>query len=199
MLHAGAVELPDRAAAIAIAGYSGAGKSTATALLCSASAPLFTDDALAVTTGSKPLQSARGTDTLRLRPQAADLARRIPGGKIGTTADGRVSVQPPFSRHPTLPLGLVAMVRPDREHDQISTDRLHGIEAAKALLSAHRVIGWTDPARQRAIFTRFTDLAASIPVIELNVPWADDFAADAGERLIEALDPMLDQPDTTPT
>ena len=72
VLHAASVEFGGPA--VAVAGPSGVGKSTAAALLCAAGGSLVGDDAARVEERDGEILVHRGPAELRLRPQVAALA-----------------------------------------------------------------------------------------------------------------------------
>lgn len=167
VLHASAVELGG--SSVAFAGGSGAGKSTAAALLCAAGGALVTDDAARVELGDGRFSVHRGPGELRLRPQARGLAERA-GAARGITADERIAVEPRAASGVTSPLAAVVFPRWAEEAPTASAARLGPRAALDALLRCPRVIGWQAQAPIRSHFTHCAQIADAVPAFDLEIP-----------------------------
>jgi hypothetical protein len=181
-LHASAVQVGDRA--LAIAGPSGAGKSTLAALLCATGARLVADDALRVDETDSGAVCFPGSRRLRLRASAASLGTMIEGAAVGATADGRTAVLPP--RRADAPVELHAVLIPDPSHgtDRLRMRRLGAMEALQELLRHPRLTMWrsSDPIAQ--LFALTAGIAAKLPVYRATVPWGPPFPPRLAERLL---------------
>lgn len=180
-LHASAVETGGRA--IAFIGPSGRGKTTLAALLCGAGARSVSDDVLRCDFREDAPECFRGGSSLRLRPQAADLAGDLEGA--AATADGRTSAFAAPSALERMPLAALVVPIPSREADEVEVRRLRGLEAATELLRSPRLLGWIDPDLQTRHLDLCQRLAASVPVVEATVPWGPPFRPGIPAELIE--------------
>ena len=167
VLHASAVELGG--SCVAFAGASGAGKSTAAALLCAAGGSLVSDDAARVEADGVGFSVHRGPGELRLRPQAEVLAERV-GGATWTTGDERVAVEPRAATEDTTPLGAIVFPRWPRGDSEAAVSRLRPREALEALLRCPRVIGWQAEGPIRAHFRTSSQIAETVPAFSLELP-----------------------------
>lgn len=181
VLHASTVAFGNRA--IAVAGHVGAGKSTLTALLCSAGATLVGDDVLRVDDDDTCFL---GSTQLRLRPQAAKVAQMLGADPDARTADGRIPVTPPLASQPPQ-LAAIIVPRLSEDFDAVSSERLMASKAASELLGCARIFGWRLPAALRAQFDLATRLATTIPVHAVQIPWRDDpYQPELARQLAEA-------------
>jgi hypothetical protein len=167
VLHASAVELGG--SCVAFAGGSGAGKSTAAALLCSAGGALVSDDAARVEAEGDEFSVHRGPHELRLRPQAAALAERVDGARRAT-GDERVGVEARAAAEDTTPLGAIVFPRWPRGESAVAVSRLRPREALEALLRCPRVIGWQAQGPIRAHFRISSQIAETVPAFSLELP-----------------------------
>lgn len=184
VLHAAAVEVEGEATAIV--GASGMGKSTLATMLCGAGARLVTDDVLRVELGRGRVY--RGGPEVRLRPKAARLARGY--GMTApprATADGRTAASPQRSPAELLPLTSAVIPRPRRDIQQTEVRRLPRPDAAMALLSVPRTLGWRDPAPIATHFRAATALAAKIPVYVADIPWGPPFRPEVARVLLDEI------------
>jgi hypothetical protein len=181
-LHASAVQVGDRA--LAIAGPSGAGKSTLAALLCAAGARLVADDALRVDATDSGAVCFPGSRRLRLRSSAASLGDMIEGAALGATADGRTAVLP--VRRADAPVDLHAVLIPDpiRETNRLQMRRLGGMEALQELLRHPRLTMWRSSDPIARLFAMTAEIAAKLPVYRATVPWGPPFPSRLAERLL---------------
>ncbi|MGI9557517.1 MAG: hypothetical protein ACR2N5_06210, partial [Solirubrobacterales bacterium] len=146
VMHASAVETAGEV--LAIIGASGAGKTTTAALMCAAGARLVSDDALRIAAG-EPNHCYAGTNTLRLRPAAAELADSIAGATLTETVDGRIGATPLRSAESGLPLRAFLLPQPSHEAEELRIERLSPKEGLVQLISNPRVISWREPAPLR--------------------------------------------------
>lgn len=175
-LHATTVTSERRA--FALAGASGAGKTTVAALLLACGQALLSDDVTV-------MGSADGLDTVpahhvapgllevRLRPKAQGLADLIPG-RQRTTADDRLAVRPHAVADQPCGLSAVVFPRPDRSGSPMELRRLDPVQAIPMLLRALRLPHWRDPAMMSVAFGHAADLAGRHLCWELVLPWHDD-------------------------
>jgi hypothetical protein len=187
VLHASAVELDGRA--VALIGHTGAGKTTLAALCCMAGARLVTDDALRVELAADGPLCYRGSNELRLRPQAERFAELFAPGARRTTLDQRTAVRPELSPGVTFP--LAAIVAPRCLHAQIDVqvERVHGAAAVLELLRYPRTLGWTDPQQPQRNLDLLSALAAAVPVYRAELPWTDELGPQVAEELLAAVLP----------
>ncbi len=180
LLHASAVTIDGEA--VAFAGLSGMGKSTAAALLCAGGAPLLADDALRVDLGS-PVMCFRGATSLRLRESAEsilDLFETRP--RVGETADGRLAVYPP-SGESELPLSAVVVPHPDREIERVSIEPILGSEAFWTMSRFGRVMGWQQQRMIQQQFSQISRLVRRIEILKVRIPWTQPFTRQTAEEL----------------
>jgi len=189
VLHASAVEHDGRA--IAFAGPSGAGKTTAAALASVAGAPLLADDVLHVEFADDgSTWCYAGARALRLRPVVVGLADLVPDAPRAPTPDGRVALQLAAGRHEKTPLAAVVMPRVTAEAERLCVERLSGADALIALTTAPRLVGFVgDHARGQ--FERMGELAHRLPVFSAVIPWAPGRDASVATELFDRLDSLL--------
>lgn len=143
VLHAAAVRLPGRAAAIAIAGPSGIGKSTLAAALVARGAALLADDSVALDDDG--------------------LASGLPGGLFepdGAAGRRFVGVPAPRRAAPARLAALLVLSRGEGEWTRL--DRLAAVR--ELLVQRHRPRVPDVLGRQREILSRSTLLSALFPV-----------------------------------
>jgi len=176
LLHASAVNVGD--GVVAFVGRSGMGKSTMATLWCASGAILVTDDVLRLTPGASP-RCYLGPRQLRLRPAVRELADWF-DGEAGSsqTGDGRTAVEFTQSATELAPLEAVVVPLPDRTADKPVVTRLAPLQACTALLSYPRLLGWREARAQAAQFRFMADVAASVPVYQVRVPWGPPFPPD---------------------
>ena len=167
VLHASAVEL--NGAAIAFAGPTGAGKSTAAALLCAAGGAIVSDDAARLGEGEGAPLVHHGPHELRLRPQAGPIADRV-GGATGATADGRIAVGARPARGAATRLGAIAFPSWPRAAREPSVARLSPRRALESLLRCPRVTGWRAQEPVRAHFVACAGIAQAVPAFSVELP-----------------------------
>jgi hypothetical protein len=180
LLHSSAVTIDGEA--VAFAGLSGMGKSTAAALLCAGGAPLLADDALRVDLGS-PIVCFRGASSLRLRESAAsilDLFETRP--RVGETPDGRLAIYPP-SGESAVPLGAVVVPHPDREIERVSIEPILGAEAFWTMLRFGRVMGWQQQRRIQQQFFQISRLVRETKIMRARIPWTQPFTRQTANEL----------------
>lgn len=181
VLHASAVEADG--SCLVFTGYSGMGKSTLASLACTAGGAFVTDDVLRLDRGpdGHPLARLGGIEA-RLRAQAATLAI-----DARTTADGRWATHLPVSDRDLLPVRSILVPMPVHGDPDaaVAVRWLAPKEAVVTLASLPRVAGWTDAVSSRTLFDGLCDVAMSVPIGLLTVPWGPPFAAGTAARVIE--------------
>jgi hypothetical protein len=182
VLHASAVQVGDRA--LAIAGPSGVGKSTLAALLCAAGARLVADDALRVDATDSGSVCFPGSRRLRLRSSAASLGDMIEGAAVGATADGRTAVMPTRPADSPMELHAVLIPDPTRETNRLQIRKLGAMEALQELLRHPRLTMWRSSDPIARLFALTAEIAAKLPVYRAVVPWGPPFPPRLAERLL---------------
>jgi hypothetical protein len=140
--------------------------------MCIDGAALVTDDVLVVDVDD-PVSCVGGASELRLRPGAADLARR-PDAATRATADERLALAAAASPEP-LPLATIVIPSPSRTASEIEVRRIVPSKALFALLAAPRVHGWRDPKVLERDFTAISRLVNAVPVYAVTIPWGPPF------------------------
>jgi hypothetical protein len=192
VLHASAVEVVP-GSAVAFIGPSARGKTTTAALLCAEGLPLLADDVLPVLLDRSPPRCGAGSRELRLRPGQVDVARMFAGvAETRRTADGRIAVRPGASPSPEPALARIVLPRRWRGAGQVELRRLSIAESVSVLASTTRIEGWRSPAQVARRFGHAVDLAASVPVFEVTIPWGPPFATTVIGDLIDAVSPAAD-------
>ena len=186
VLHASAVEVDG--AALAFVGFSGQGKTTMATILCAEGYPLVTDDLLPVDPGPEGVTCAPGGIELRVREKVEALLERFSSGRVrGRTLDDRHSVAPLATSAERLPLGALVIPWPDRTANTVSARRLPPGEAALLLARCQRIEGWTASSQLRAQFNSISTVVASVPVLEMHVPWGPPFPITLAEQVVAAV------------
>jgi hypothetical protein len=172
VLHASAVALDG--VALAFVGQSGRGSSTVAALLCLEGAELATDDVLVVDP-SPPVTCTGGAPELRLREGAAVLAESRPHGTTRVTADDRLAFA--LTPAPPEPLPLAGIVIPAPSHavTDVGIRRLPPSTAVFWLLAFPRIHGWCRPDVLSRDLAAISQIANTIPVYDVSVPWGPPF------------------------
>lgn len=182
---------------VAFAGCSGKGKTTLAALCCAAGAQFVCDDVV-------PLAPCRDGDgvmciglghELRLRPAASEIADLfpVPGPSRRTTADGRLAIRPQSATNEENRLSALVVPQPSRSSEAIRLRRLGPSVAVSRLLANSRVPALRPLDLQRPYFDAVTALAASVPVIEAEVPWGPPFTTTSARELLELLEAGSDR------
>jgi hypothetical protein len=190
VLHGSAVNWWGRT--VAFAGFSGKGKSTVAALCCAAGARLVCDDVVPLARSSREpggvACSGLGHE-LRLRPVAKEIADLFPapGPFRRITADGRLALRPSLAPSEDNPLSAVVLPQPNRDAQAVTLRRLGPTEAVKELLSNSRIPALGSLDLQKPYFEVVTALAASVPVVEAQVPWGPPFRTASAVSLFETL------------
>jgi hypothetical protein len=184
-LHASAVTLDG--AALAFVGRSGMGKSSLAALFCAQGARLLTDDLLRLQADAQgALRCCAGASHLRLRPDAAMLAERLPQAERGAAADGRLTLRldDPQDRP-----ALAAIVIPQlaRQYSEFSLQRIAPNLVPLYLAAFPRVAGLQPgPVLQRQ-FDAYGRIAACVPMFAAQIPWGLPFPPELAAALVEGV------------
>lgn len=168
VLHASAVEV--NGSALAFLGNSGMGKSSLAALFCAHGARFITDDLLRLQADGDGWRCFPGTGQLRLRRNAAVLAKHFPADLLGATADDRIAVE--MSDHPVLP-PLQSLVIPliSREHPALKVERVPASKALIYLMGYARLAETAQKAPRQRRLDFLGRVAASVPLYEAAIPW----------------------------
>ncbi len=166
VVHASAVAIGDHA--VAFVGPPHAGKSTVAAALCALGADLVTDDALRVELDAPYPLCHGGAAELRLRPEAARVARQSSGCTSRETADGRLALRP--ARYRRGPLPLSALVIPVLSSSALRVD-LSVLSPREALIRLQpRVECWIDQAIRERQFRQAADLVRRVRCFQALLP-----------------------------
>lgn len=182
VLHASAVAVDG--SGLAFAGFSGRGKSTMAALLCAGGAELVADDLLVIEPGTPP-KCRGGAGELRLRPSAAGIPAGLDGSPIRITADDRSAVSPARFGGGSIQLSAIVLPSPSQEIDKLVVRRLAPPTALVGLLTAPRVHGWQRSEILSREFTVLGEVANSIPVYDVQVPWGPPFDSAIAPALVD--------------
>lgn len=185
VLHASGVRVGHRT--LATLGGSGQGKSTLAALFCAAGAKLVSDDLLRVESDNGRTRCYTGTAQIRLRPNAAELARAFPEGRRRVTADGRIATTPDQAGGPVLTLDVVLIPLPSRGDRRLQVNRLPKRDALVSLLRYPRVLGWETVTPIKRHFAVCAEIAESVPVFEAKIPWGPPFDAGLTQAILDAI------------
>ena len=170
VLHASAVELGGYA--VALAGETGSGKSTLSALLCATGAALISDDLLRLGLREGTVVCHEGTRLSRLRTGAAKLADHFPAESIAESPDGRLTISMPRPSRPVLELGAIVLPVFGDQGQAPVVERLGPREALIELLSVPRLIGWRNAEPLRRQFPVLVRVAERVPVLQRQRPLA---------------------------
>jgi len=182
VLHASTVAIDGTL--VAFAGGSGAGKSTAVALMCRTGAALFGDDTLRVE--SDGVTAHRGIAEVRLRAGSVSLARTL-SGPARVTADERQAIVLPMAPLAIGRLASVVLPRWRRGVEGVTVARVPARRALTMLLSVPRVAGWSLQGPIRANFSASAAMAREVPVFTAELPFGMPFDDDLPDRLRDAL------------
>lgn len=184
VVHASAVV--SDGGAVAFAGPPGSGKSTLAALLARAGHPVFSDDALAIgeSTSNDEIMVHRGTVVSRLRPGSRVGLGRDPDA---VTGDGRHAYRSDDAGVPdVLPLRAVCVPMMSPRFEAVKLHRLEGAQALSCLGPA--LDGLSGPSLVRAHFDAAADVAVTVPVFALGIPWGEAGPPPLlAEQIVDAL------------
>ena len=185
VLHASSV-IVDNEAVVAVAGPSGRGKSTLTALLATQDSPVFAEDVLRIelTTPADLPTAHRGSTGIRLRaaPATSILEWATPS-RAARTADGRTQVWFERSDIAVAPLKAIILPSIERGTDRPSAVRLSSAEAHIGLAACMRVTGWLTADDRRREFAQVASIAGAVPVYRLVTPWGPPFLPELAEEV----------------
>lgn len=188
VLHASAVLFPS--GAVVFAGARGAGKSTLAASLATLGYPLLADDVVCVALSARCAHAHRGALQVRVRPFAACLAEH-PGNASHSTTDGRIAVVPKAVADCALaPIRAVVLPRFARE-TRTSVHTLSGASSMLSVLGNLRVGSWLDSGISARQMSLAAQLARVVPLLELTVPWRDQFDLAMASEVAECLSETL--------
>ncbi len=188
VLHASAVDGPE--GVLALAGGSGAGKTSLAAGLCAGGAPLVTDDVLRLDLSHDPVLAYGGSTELRLRESLSEAASLLPGHPLRTTADGRSAVRVGAGLGEARPLRVILLPALCEGLQEPALRRLRGAEALMGLIATPRT-AWCAPQPQRDLLRHLSRLVAHVPVFEARIPWRPGTAREAAASLASAVEATL--------
>lgn len=180
VLHASAVENAGRA--IAYVGRPGSGKSTLAALTCGEGARLLTDDVLRLAPQPGGFACHSGTQEIRLRPAATQLAATLPGTSR-PSPDGRTAVALDDAAR-EVALGALVFPRPSRAISDLQIRRLTREEALLELARYPRTLGWVDRDVIAGLFRWNAQVVRAVPAYEAVIPWGPPFGPGVATTLI---------------
>lgn len=182
MLHASAFCADG--VAYAIAGGSGAGKTTMLGLVCAAGGSAFTDDTLRVECSERGVLSWGGLATLRMRPTAAQVAALLSSIEPRRSVDGRLELD--VARHCTSPRALGAIWFPALTPGaaRVELRRLSRSAGFAHAMDAIRVRGLLDRELMARQVTLLAELCRAVPTFEVRIPPGPPFPSAWGHELI---------------
>lgn len=186
VFHGSAVDVSGRG--VGFVGHSGQGKTTLATLFCVEGASVVTDDVLVVDDIVSAPAIRRGSRELRLRPGIDQLASQISDARIRTSADERQVIAPRQTAAPSVPLAAIVIPNPTRDGSPMRFERLKPRDAALALLSFPRLMGWRDDRVLATMLADASALARRVPVVVGHIPWGPPFPESVTESLFEYLD-----------
>ena len=149
---------------------------------------MVSDDLLPVDPGPQGVTCAPVGIELRVREKVEVLLQRFSSSESrGRTVDDRHAVAPFLTRAGRLPLAALVIPWPDRASSSVSARRLPPGEAALLLARCQRIEGWTAPRQRRAQFSSISEVVASVPVLEMRVPWGPPFPTSLADEVVAAV------------
>jgi hypothetical protein len=185
-LHASTVRLDGRL--VAVAGRSGAGKSTTVCVLAQRGHPVVTDDVTAIepprTGDGRSATVRRSARRLHLWPVTADRLGidQTTGRPVSATADKRA--YPIAATTGSYALGLIVILNPSPHVAEPAVRRLDGVAAAQALV-AHTYRSHVRRLYPGPHLRWVAAVAAAVPVVQIDRPvdgWTGDEVAALVER-----------------
>jgi hypothetical protein len=187
VLHASVVETSDDGSAVAFVGASGMGKSTLAALACVDGARFVADDLLRLDPGAKPGWIGCSAE-LRMRPSGVVALEEWSTAWHGhLTADGRLALHPPRTRHESGRITAVVVPRLSRSATSIEVRQLDRVEATLLLCAFPRLGSWRSPRVLEVQLDGLVRLVESAPVYAVTVPWGPNFSSGIGGSLLRAV------------
>jgi hypothetical protein len=173
---------------VVFVGPAGSGKTTVAALCCAAGAQLVNDDVIPLATSPDGVVCVGLASELRLRHAASTIVELFPTApKTRGTPDGRLGLLAPEAQTESNTVSAVVLPRPTRGASHLTTRRLVPSLALEELLANVRVPGETGPPFQAKRFLTVADLAATVPVMEAEIPWGPPFRTDLVSQLFDAV------------
>jgi hypothetical protein len=173
---------------VVFVGPAGSGKTTVAALCCAAGAQLVNDDVIPLATSPDGVVCVGLASELRLRHAASAIVELFPTApKTRGTPDGRLGLLAPEAQTESNAVSAVVLPRPTRGASHLTTRRLVPSLALEELLANVRVPGETGPPFQAKRFLTVADLAATVPVMEAEIPWGPPFRTDLVSQLFDAV------------
>ncbi len=184
VLHASAVAVDGRA--VAVAGQSGAGKSTIAAMLVAAGGRAFSDDIVPVTCARGPVEAVAGPTLAKLDvlPPPA-VSRATPVGREAAGSKHLYAWRDAAAPGERAPLCRVLLVE---DGEEVALRRLGGQAAVAALLRVAFGLNVGGPRRQAWHLEQAAALARRVPVSALARPRTIDGARRAVDLVVNGLD-----------
>ena len=181
---------------IALAGGSGAGKSTVTALLCALGCSLVTDDLLRLGFAPDGAVARWGCRELRLRAESGSVLDAFvsPRPGVRTTSDGRLALRLDIDARESVELAAIVLPWPDHRLLHVELERLPRAEALVSLAQSPKLEGWRSRevlAMQLAALTR---LVKATPVLRARLPWSPMPTRAVARELLDAIDLVIRDP-----
>ena len=179
-----------RPTAVGVLGESGAGKSTFVALACAAGAVFLADDALRVDTDASLPVARAGHSEVRLRRPICEGVHALfalpPPARL--TSDDRLAVRLGTGECDRVPLGSCVVLRQRRDLTRPVVTTLAPPDALLALARSPRVVAWHNRTCLAQHFTGATQIARTVPVLQLDLPVAEAPSLDVVREALELLE-----------
>ena len=185
VLHASAVALAD-GRALAIVGPSGSGKSTLSLLLAARGRPHLADDVVSVDLSVPGLPKlSSGSRSIRLRAKAWDLQTSLPDASASHSFDQRLVLEDKSATAGDFELAALWLPRPDIHVASVEIERVAPGDAFQHLLPNFRVELNDAPHRRRS-FENAVDIARTVPMYIVRVPWGPPWNEESFASLAKA-------------
>lgn len=188
VLHASAFRVGQ--ATFAVAGRSGAGKTTIAALATAAGCPLLADDALRVEASGNQWVAHAASNELRLRNGGDRFGALFSSGS--SSVDNRWLVRPPHAGAGPFPVSRLLFPVMDERAVQMELVKLNAQEAAIELLRGQRFGAWTDPAILQRCTCAVAQLARGVRATRIALPRAHCLDRDMARQLVALLGEELE-------
>lgn len=188
VLHAGAVTW--EGLTIAVAGCSGAGKSTSLAMMCAHGARVLAEDTLRLDVRGPQVWGLSGSHELRLRARSLDVVSGL-NAAVVFTGDGRYGVRTRSADVDAARVDVVVIPQPSRDCDRLRLEVLDPKDALMRLMSYPRILGCCRATEKRALFKAAARLSAQAPTVVARLPWGPPFPTELGAELLLSVDDLV--------